>query len=311
MREEFVPKNFSDEHMAIIVHADAYIDDMAAQGYRVTLRQIFYMFVAEGEEAAWFANTPQNYKRLGTILGHARLAGLIDWDSMEDRGRSVDTVPSWENPQAIMEAVVDQYQEDLWAGQSRRVHFRIEKDALSGVILPICKRWRVPHIACRGNTSHSEAYEAGKLLRRQLDEGLWPLVIYMGDHDPTGLDMTRDTESRLSLFAREKIEVRRIALNYDQIEELRLPHNPLKLKDDGSLSDSRGKGYRAIYGNESWELDALKPRYIDDLISAEISKEIDFDIWNRNKAAEEHNQRILASVLNRWEDVEELFGGDE
>lgn len=304
--EAFINKVFNAEHQRIIDHAIELLEDMDAQGFKVTLRQLYYMFV--GEEV-WFANTTQSYKRLGSIINDARLAGLIDWDLIEDRGRNVEKIPAWENPQSIMRAVVDQYQEDLWAGQDRRVHLRIEKDALIGVVGPVCKRWRVPHIACRGYTSQSESYEAGKLLARQLDEGLWPLVIYLGDHDPSGIDMTRDTVDRLRMFAGDDIEVMRIALNYDQVDELRLPANPLKLKG-GKLSDSRGKAYHARFGNESWELDALKPRYIDRLIEDAVKDVIDFDIWDERKAAEEHNQAILSAVLTRWDDVESLFGGE-
>jgi hypothetical protein len=301
-REIFVPKKFNAEHQRIIDHAIDLLEDMRAQGFAVTLRSLYYQFVTE---ECWFPNTIQSYKRFGGIISDARLAGLIDWELLEDRVRTVEKLPSWASPTDIMESAVNQYRENLWAGQDRRVHLRIEKDALIGVIQPVCERWRVPYVACRGNTSQSEAYAAGKLLRAQIDRGLNPLVLYLGDHDPSGIDMTRDNIERLSMFAGEDIEVRRIALNFDQIEEYRLPGNPAK------LTDSRAGAYIARFGNESWELDALKPSLMESLIEREIKAAIDLDLWGEAKAAEEHNQRILEAILNRWGEVEELFGNQE
>jgi hypothetical protein len=312
MRETFIPKLFNDEHDRIIEHANELLEEMAADGYKVTLRTLYYQFIAEER---WFDNKLQSYKRFGDIISQARLAGRIDWDLLEDRARTVEKLPYWSSPTHIMESVVEQYRENLWRGQERRVHVRIEKDAQIGVIQPVCERWRVPFVACRGNTSQSEAYAAGKLFADEIDRGLWPLVIYLGDHDPSGIDMTRDNVERLALFARQDIEVRRICLNRDQVDELGLPGNPAKITDsraglrrDGSIIPG---SYIDLHGFESWELDALKPRYIDQLISREIASVLDMELFEQRKAEEAHNRAILDAIYNRWEEVEELFGGAE
>jgi hypothetical protein len=308
--ETFAPKRFNAEHQAIIEHAIELLEDAREGGFAITLRSLYYQFI--GEER-WFANTIQSYKRFGDIISKGRLAGLIDWDLIEDRIRSTERISHWASPQSIMETVVDSYKENLWDGQERRVHLRIEKDSLVGVIEPACKRWRIPYTACRGNTSQSEAYAAGKELRRQIDAGLWPLVLYMGDHDPSGIDMTRDNIDRLSMFAETEIEVRRIALNYDQVLEYRLPGNPAKTTDsksgyrpDGTF---RPGSYCDRFGIESWEMEALKPRTVDQILEREIASVIDHDLWNEKATAEAHNLDILSSVLNRWEEVEQMFGG--
>lgn len=309
MREQFIHKVFNDEHQRIIDYAIVWLEDMRDQGFKVTLRQLYYMFISEQR---WFPNTIQQYKRLGGIIDDGRKAGLIDWDLIEDRNRTVEDRPKWESPQHVMEAVVDQYREDLWIGQERRVHVRVEKDAVIGVVEPVCHRWRVPFIACRGYTSQSEAYAAGKLFQQQVADGLYPLVIYLGDHDPSGIDMTRDQTDRLSLYAGDDIEIWRIALNYDQVEELHLPPNPAKLTDSRSGYQRDGTftsgSYCDRFGIDSWELDALKPRYVDDLISNAISSVIDHDVWNERKAIEDHNHSMLRSVLEEWDRVEETFG---
>lgn len=300
--EVFIPKIFNDEHERIIEHANYLLADMQEGGFAVTLRSLYYMFV--GEER-WFSNTLQSYKRFGSIISDARRAGRIDWDLLEDRVREVKKLSHWSSPYDIMDSVCDQYRENLWRGQETRVHLRVEKDTINGIIQPVCERWRVPYVACRGNTSDSEAYAAGKLFQQQINAGLYPVVLYVGDHDPSGMDMTRDNIERLAMFAGEEIEVRRIALNYDQVAEHRLPGNPAK------ITDSRARGYIARFGDESWEVEALRPRLLEAVIETEIKALIDHDLWNENKAAEEHNQAILVAIRDRWDEVEEMFGGEE
>jgi hypothetical protein len=64
-----------------------------------------------------------------------------------------------------------------------------------------------------------------------LDQGLIPLVLHLADHDPNGIDMTRDNIERLALYAHTDIEVRRIALNMDQINRYRPPPSFVKEGD--------------------------------------------------------------------------------
>lgn len=302
MRECFIPKRFNDEHSRIIAHANELLEDAHEGGFAITLRSLYYQFI--GEEV-WFPNTIQSYKRLGGIIAAARLAGLMDWDLIEDGMRETVRVSSWDNPESIMDSVVSAYKEDLWAGQERRVHLRVEKHTLVGVVAPACERWRVPYTACRGNTSLTEAYQAGKELGRQAADGLHPLVLYMGDHDPSGIDMTRDNEERLSMFAGVDIEVRRIALNYDQVQLYRLPGNPAK------ETDSRHAAYKAQFGEESWEMEALRPRTVDEILEREISSVIDMDLWNERAEAEGLNLDVLTAVRDRWGEVVETFGGGD
>lgn len=303
-RERFVEKNFKDGSLWIISKAIEIIEEFQSQGFKLTLRQLYYQFVAND----LIANKQTEYKRLGSIINDARLAGYIDWDAIEDRTRNVKTIPSWDDPQDIMTGVVRSYQEDLWEGQDCRVEVWIEKDALMGVIEPVCKRWRVSHFACRGYSSQSEQYSAGKRFEALLAQGIRPIVLHLGDHDPSGIDMTRDNHDRLNMFAwtypPEKVEVRRIALNWDQVQEYNPPPNPAK------ETDSRHAGYAELYGHESWELDALDPRTIDNLISSEIDELINPEPWEANREREDFNRKILSHVLNDWEKVVEQFGGE-
>lgn len=301
MHETFVPRDFKAGSLAIISKANEIITEYQGQGFTLTLRQLYYQFVSRD----LLENRQQEYKRLGSIINDARLAGMIDWDAIEDRTRNLKTVPSWGSPEAIIAAVAEQYQEDRWSGQEYRPEVWIEKDALIGVIEPVCERYRVPYFACRGYTSQSEQYAAGKRFRSAQRRGLTPIVLHLGDHDPSGLDMTRDNADRLAMFARDNVEVRRLALNWPQIEEFDPPPNPAK------ETDSRSGPYIDQFGPSSWELDALEPTVIDGLIEFELESLLDRAQWEATAETEDRNRELLQAVSDRWDDVVEFFGGED
>jgi hypothetical protein len=293
-RESFIEKNFRPETLSLIETCNQVIVEYQRQGFTLTLRQLYYQMVARDI----IPNKQSEYKRLGSIINDARLAGFVDWSAIEDRTRNVRCISMWSNPQEIIKAVANQYCEDPWLTQKWAPEVWIEKDALAGVIVPVCTRMRVPYFACRGYTSQSEAYAAGKRFERIQDQGRQPIVFHLGDHDPSGIDMTRDNQDRITLFSlNNDIEVKRLALNMDQIRKYNPPPNPAK------ETDSRFAAYIKKHGNKSWELDALEPKIIDALIYKALSKLIDKDAWDKAMRAEERQSKVLKSVSNRWAEV--------
>lgn len=292
-KEVFVPKKFRADSIAIIETANEILADYDAQGLVLTLRQLYYQFVARGI----LPNKQQEYKRLGSIISDARLAGLVDWALMEDRTRYLRKSAAWESPASIVEAVADQYQEDLWLTQSARAEVWIEKDALVGVIERPCEELRVPFFACRGYSSQSAQYEAGARFRRYIRAGQKPVVFHLGDHDPSGIDMTRDNTDRLSMFAREGVRFVRLALNKDQVDQYNPPPNPAK------ESDSRAAEYIREYGDESWELDALEPSVIGTLIRDAVGGLINTRRWDAAMQKETRNKMDIQRVSDRWDEV--------
>ncbi len=239
----------------LIDRCNAIIREYVAQGFVLTLRQLYYQLVSRDV----IANKQTEYKRLGSIVSDARLAGLIDWTAIEDRTRDLRKQSEWTSPAEIVEACANQYRIDLWKGQAHRPEVWIEKDALVGVIEGVCNELGVPHFSCRGYTSQSEMWEAGRRLEGYIKHGQTPIIFHFGDHDPSGRDMTRDITDRLEMFM-GGLEVKRLALNMDQVEQYEPPPNPAK------TTDSRYAAYIAEFGGESWELDALEPAVIATLI---------------------------------------------
>jgi hypothetical protein len=297
--ESFEARHFQAKTTALINHANAIIGEYQRRGFTLTLRQLYYQLIAR----ALIDNKQSEYKRLGDVIKNGRRSGLIDWEAIEDRTRNVRGSPSWDSPAGVVAAAAEQYREDLWRGQDFRPEVWIEKDALLGVIEGVCDEYRVPYFACRGNNSESEQYKAGKRFEAQIESGLTPIVLHLGDHDPNGLDMTRDNRDRLAMFARRGVEVRRLALNKDQIERFRPPPNFAK------ETDSRYAAYADSFGTECWELDALDPVVIAELIRTEVEGMIDPDLSNAAKDEEAANRTLLEATSGNWAKVENFLGG--
>jgi hypothetical protein len=284
--------------MVVIDQANAIIAEYLEQGLKLTLRQLFYQFVAR----ALLENLFGNYKRLGRIVCEARDGGFIDWDAMEDRVREVYFHSAWPSPAARVRAAARAYAEDLWRGQLYRPEVWIEKAALLGVIKAVCDELRVPYFATIGNSSQTLLYDAGKRFADHLDQGLTPLVLHLADHDPNGIDMTRDLRERLARYARADIEVRRIALTMEQVQLYAPPPNPAK------EDDKRLPAYVREFGtSDCWELDALSPTVIADLIRSEVTGLIDQDAWDAAVADEERNRGLLDRAAANWTKVEKLL----
>lgn len=315
----YTPKNFNDSTLNVINQAVSIINEYTAQGYSLTLRQLYYQFVARD----LLPNKQKEYSRLGRIVNDARKAGFIDWKSIEDRTRSLTAWRHFDNPSHAIRHASYVYNIDKWEHQNYYIEIWIEKDALAGVLQKICSKLDLPYFSCRGYTSAPEMWKASQRLLNKTKEGKKALVLHLGDHDPSGIDMTRDIELRLNEYAvppRQRgagsgewtnpeyiefnrefnwpIELKRIALNMDQIQELNPPPNPAK------VTDSRFDSYLREYGHQSWELDALEPQYISDLIENEVNELIDEKQWEADQEREETDTNIMDLISNHYDEVE-------
>lgn len=284
----YVQKKFTAPVMEIIRQANIIIHEYEQQGYSLTLRQLYYQFVARDI----IANQQSEYKKLGDIISNARLAGLVSWTAIEDRTRNLMGLETYNGPAAAVRAARADYRIDLWATQSWRPEVWVEKEALAGVVGSICNKLRVNFFAVRGYNSQSEQWNAGRRFADYIKKGQRPIVFHLGDHDPSGIDMTRDNRDRLEMFAGTPIIVQRLALNMNQIEELNPPPNPVK-----SL-DSRADDYKATFGDSSWELDALDPRYITDLIKGAVSRIRNEELWDEALEQEVADKRELDDIID-------------
>lgn len=279
--------------LQIVEMCDSILVSYAEQGFTMTLRQLYYQLVARD----LIPNNQKEYDRLGRIVSDARRAGLLDWDSIVDRTRNLKSLSHWSSPGEIVDAVAEQYLTDKWASQSFRPEVWIEKDALVGVFERVCQSFDVPFFSCRGYSSDSEMWSAAQRLAAWEREGQTPIILHFGDHDPSGIDMSRDIFDRLELFSGFPVEVKRLALNMPQIEQHKPPPNPAK------LTDSRANEYVKKYGGNSWELDALNPEILSNLVAANIESLIDRKAWREAKSRETTQRSVLQKISRNFPQV--------
>ncbi len=289
---QYIDKRLSAKKLETIAVANRIIADYNAQGFQLTLRQLYYQFVARD----LIPNNQVEYGKLGSIINDGRLLGLIDWNAIIDRTRNLKSVTHWSDPPEVVEAVADQFRIDKWSTQPYRVEVWIEKDAVAGVVEGVCRELDVPYFSCRGYTSQSEMWVGAMRLKQHVNDKQTPLILHFGDHDPSGKDMTRDITDRLTLFM-GGVELKRLALNWDQIEQYQPPPNPAK------LSDSRSTAYIAEFGEDSWELDALEPSVLVTLIRQTVAGVLDADAWQEKVAEENDHRKLLQQTSDQWEDI--------
>lgn len=283
MKIEYKKCTLRNAQLAVVEQANKILAEYEAQGYVLTLRQLYYQFVARDLAP----NTLQSYKRIGVICSEARLSGRIDWLMLEDRTRGIEKLADWDSPVDIIHACAAQYRRDLWELQPYYVEVWVEKEALSDVVEKACYGFRVPHLSCRGYVSQSEMWRASqRLINKSGSHNI--LILHLGDHDPSGIDMSRDIQERLEIFLQGiPFEFQRYALNMDQVRKYKPPPNFAK------TTDARFVDYRSKFGTDSWELDALEPKVITRLIQSRIRGVVDEDAWAASKAIEDEDKKVL------------------
>lgn len=306
------------------------------QGLTLTLRQMYYQCVSRG----WLENGQKHYKRLGDILSNARYDGAFPLSGLVDRGRSVqggkstrcdidvdDSETDAENwirglPEFLM-------QTDRWFNQDTYVSVWVEKEALAEVFQQTCDQLGVGWFACKGYPSVSALHSFLKIARRatagnarrqmfSFGTAEWGerkqgnaskvQVLYFGDHDPDGWEIPRSCERNLQTIQNTlgwgiPIEFTRVALNMDQIEEFDPPPFPAK------ATSTRFTAYCDEQGTEdAWELDALDPTTLRELIQEHVGEYFDEEIYDAEQAAMVERQDELREQMQDPDFIERALG---
>ena len=289
----YVPKNFRDKSLELIDKINEVVEEYSAQDYSLTLRQCYYQLVARGI----IENSQNSYKTVGNLINDARLAGLIDWEAIEDRTRNLKSLSHWSNPQSVIQSAAWYYMRDTWLKQDYHVEVWVEKEALDNVVGRVANELDISYFCCRGYVSQSEMWSAAQRFIKYEKMGKSCVIIHLGDHDPSGIDMSRDIKERLKMFGVHALIFRRIALNLDQITLYNPPPNPAK------TTDSRYTSYIDKYGDESWELDALEPKVLHDLITKNVMEFMDEKEVQRVKDLTKNEKIVMEKVAEDWDSV--------
>lgn len=229
------------------------------------------------------------------------MAGIVDWDAIEDRLRVPSVPSSFSSPTDILEAAIDQYRLPRMEGQDIYLEVWVEKDALSGVLKRVTEKYHIPIMVNRGYSSASAMYDAFmRFVHRGAYKDREVVILYLGDFDPSGLDMIRDIKDRIVEFQEgfnggSAVEdmvfsVLPIALTREQIDQYNPPPNPAK------ITDPRAKDFIKKHGRTSWEVDALRPEVLNSLLRDSILTFIDEDRYQEMVDREQADKDKLRSL---------------
>ena len=251
-----------------------------------TVRQIFYRLVSTGV----IDKTEAEYK--GTVcrlLVELRETGRLPYSWIADNTRWMRKPRTYDSLSQMLQITKDTYRRALWANQLEYVEIWCEKDALTGVLIEETEPWDVPLMVTRGYPSVSFLYEAAAAIAEQAKPAYF---YYLGDWDPSGVDIPRQVERRLRQYAPNvELHFERIAVGPVQIYNLNLPTRPTK------KSDSRAKGFHS----ESVEVDAIPPAILRALVSKVITRHVHRDSLEIVLAAEESERNILAKMAANYD----------
>jgi hypothetical protein len=280
-------------NMELLRHCEMVVDAYMAKGLRLTLRQLYYQLVTKN----LVTNEENSYERVGRILSKARLGGMIDWNAIEDRGRVPKRPPEYDSLQDLIRAAKAWYRLPRLNGQHVYPELWVEKDALAGVLAPIARRKHVVLMVNKGYSSQSAMYAAARRIVNSMERNgsSRAVIFYLGDHDPSGMDMVRDIQARLDMFTRyaHDIEVKKIAITREQIEEYSPPPNPTK------LSDSRAKAYIEEFGYDCWEVDALPPEELSEIVTTEVNAVLVQSTIDGVMELEDADKKILEETVDK------------
>ena len=282
--------NFHAKSLRLIDWLNKVIENYQKQGFKLTLRQLYYVGVSQNV----YPNSERSYKNLGDLVSDARLAGMMDWDAIEDRVRRPRVPSEFANVEQLIDTASYWYRLPRWEGQENYVELWVEKDALAGVLAPIASEFHVTMMVNRGYSSQSAMYEAGKRFIRNCQDGRYPHLIYLGDMDPSGEDMVRDIADRLEMYSVAELSVTKVALTMEQVESYKPPPNPAK------MSDSRAEKYVKKHGVSSWEVDALPPVALTKIIREELTTLVDKAMMDKVIAQEEIDKNAIRDMAREY-----------
>jgi len=302
---EYRPKRFNHQSQIVIDRCNVVIEKYMDMGITMTLRQLYYQMIAQDLfpsswiDAAYNAknglppdtkNTVKNYQRLSKLISEARLAGLVDWDAIEDRGRRPQRAAEWSTLQDGVDSLHAQFRLPRWKDQEHYVELWVEKDALASVLWPIAHRHHITLMINKGYSSQSAMWTSSNRFIEASRDGKYTTLLYLGDFDPSGEDMVRDITERMVMFGVQELDVIKVALTKEQIRRYNPPPNPAK------VTDPRAKKYIAEHGKQSWEVDALPPEVLNQLMEREMAGYVNGPKMEAVKKKEEELKAALKKV---------------
>jgi hypothetical protein len=309
---ERVTRGLSRDTLDLIYYAKRLLADL----HPMTLRQLHYAIFSRGEIR--YENDKPSYVKLGRATTKARRAyrewELRDDDApapehginpqfMVDETRQPEMVSVWTDATEYVDSVRRAYRRDNWQTQPHHVELWSEKATVLGSIRPIANRWGITTRVCHGYGSCGQEMDTAALFEDICgDKEI--TVLYIGDHDPSGVQMQEDIHRRVKVASGVEFTMLRLAIHPEDIKKFNLP--PQKIKE----KDSRAAGFRRAFGANAptVELDALPVAELRSRIEESILSLLDHDLWARQIAVQQIELNCIAEFAERMKNLPQING---
>ncbi len=210
---------------------------------------------------------------------------------MLDLTRELDEWQTYGSPREARAAMRRRYEEDRWLGQKYYPVLIVEKHTLEPVCKPIASRSQIPFASSRGYSSLKLQHDVAEtLLARYAKTRQLPVIYFVSDLDPSGLDLQRAWQAALENFRVPHL-MRRIGLTPEQVADPELDIDRLAI--EVKPSDSRAKAFVAEYGDRCWEADVLPASVIEQAIDEDIRSWLNTKAWKQRAAEIERARELL------------------
>jgi hypothetical protein len=254
----------------------------------ITVRGAMYRGIGK----LWPDNKSTSYRRCTRMILDMRRKGVIPYSWIVDGTRRSDKPSSWSGLADFAETVALAYRKDLWERQEDYIHVFVEKDAMSGVISPITREYDIKLTPIRGFGSETQLWEVAEEWNR-IEKPI--KAYYLGDHDPAGLWIQEDLESRLSEFCDSDVEWERLAITDADFANEDLPGFEVSKND----IESKWKPYKDRYGDRCVEVDSIPANEIRARVRDAIERHIDQEAWQFLKDQEAREKiDVITMVRN-------------
>lgn len=319
------------DRIELLAHCHRVVAGQLRHGIERSARGVYYDLVGAGivpqdRPDKHGKPTRRVYRRILDTIAKAKLAGQFPLEWLRDDLRAVRegaVLSAFFDADDALDEVVEYLRwlpghlirADRWWRQPQVPVVIAEKDTLVGTIRQPCKEAGVPWYVCRGYSSVTGMWALAKYIRSIQTGAHWDpeiVVLYIGDHDPEGLDIPTVVQRRLAQIYDLKgwqgapDDWRRVALTRAQAVAMGAPAMPVK------ESSARAAGYIAEHGMDAWEVEAMPSRRLQRELRDAIDDVFDEDVFEDvQDAIPEAQAELRARLLAEGGELaERAFGED-
>jgi hypothetical protein len=258
---------------------------LAHEHQPTTVRGLMYRAQAAG---LFSSPSQQSYDQTARIILKLRRVGIIPYSWIVDSTRRRLKPSSWADLSDFAEDAARCYRLDFWSRQSHYIEFFVEKDAMAGILEPVTSEYDVYLNVVRGQPSETFVWN----IAEQWNEIEKPIfAYYLGDHDPSGLEIEASLKSKLYRFSDNHFRWRRLAITMEDFANPELLGFPVKRTAGG------WRDYLQTHGDRCVEIDALSSSEVRQRISDTIESHIDGEEWETLKRIEQRERETLKETM--------------